>query len=64
MNTQGAALTKLGDYAKAEGLLLGSIKGLEQAPIPNLGERGRERLVALYEAWGKPDEARRYWRVK
>jgi len=62
MNAEGAARTKLGDFAGAERLLLESRKGLEQSPIPDLAERGRVRLADLYSAWGKPDEARKYSR--
>ena len=62
MNTRGAALTKLGQYSEAEPLLLESRDRLGQSPIPNLAERGRERLVDLYTAWGKKDEARKYFR--
>ena len=40
-----------------------SLPGLGKAPIPNLEDRGRERLAELYLAWGKPeDEARKYYR--
>ena len=60
MNTEGAALEKLGKYADAERLLLASRGGLEKAPIPDLPAKGRERLLELYTAWGKPAEAQKY----
>ena len=53
INTEGAALTQLKDYPGAERLLLESLAGLGKAPIPNLEDRGRERLADLYTAWGK-----------
>jgi tetratricopeptide (TPR) repeat protein len=59
-NVHGAALAGLGQYAEAEKLLLGSLKGLDGAPIPHLADKGRQRLVALYSSWGKPDLAGRY----
>jgi hypothetical protein len=60
MNTQGAALAQLGDYAAAERLLLESRGPLGGAPIPGLADKGRARLADLYTAWGKPDEAYKY----
>ena len=60
LNTEGAALTKLGDFARAEPLLLGSLAGLEGSPIPDLPARGRRRLHDLYIAWRRPDEAAKY----
>lgn len=55
-----AALVKLGDYAGAEPLLVVSLAGLENSPIPGLPEVGRKRLRELYFAWGRPAEAARY----
>jgi hypothetical protein len=63
MNTAGAALAKLGKYTDAERLLLASRDGLVKAPIPDLHEKGRARLVELYRAWGKPAEAEKYQRA-
>jgi hypothetical protein len=60
MNTEGAALEKVGKYPEAERLLLASLDGLAQAPIPNLTDKGRERLLDLYTAWGRPTEAAKY----
>ena len=58
----GASLTGLARYAEAEELLIEARKVLRDVP----GREGREaaatrtRLVALYEAWGKPDKASPY----
>jgi serine/threonine protein kinase len=58
----GAALTELGRYGEAEPLLLEAGGMLKDVP----GREGREaaatrtRLVALYEAWGKPEKAGPY----
>ncbi len=54
-----------GDYAKAEKHLLAGERDLlasrsEDAPIM---QDSRHRIVKLYEAWGKPDEAA-LWRAK
>ena len=59
MNTEGAALVALRRYEQAEPLLLNSVDALGGAPIPGLAERGKHRLVELYEAWGKPEQARK-----
>ena len=60
LNTEGAALAKLGAYADAEPLLVASLPGLENSPIPGLPDVGRKRLRELYLAWGRPEEAARY----
>ncbi|MHC4990509.1 MAG: tetratricopeptide repeat protein [Planctomycetota bacterium] len=58
----GACLTELGRYREAEEMLLAGLSSLQQG----LGEehdytrRAGGRLVALYEAWGKPVEADKY----
>jgi tetratricopeptide (TPR) repeat protein len=59
-NVHGAALAGLGKYAEAEKLLLGSLEGLEGAPIPRLADKGRQRLAVLYTSWGKPALAEKY----
>ena len=59
MNVEGAALTRLGRFKEAEPLLLASQEGLANAPIPNLARIGKQRLVELYERWGKPAEAQK-----
>jgi hypothetical protein len=63
----GEALAGQQKYAEAEPLLLAGYAGLQSNPasIPaswrNRPALLRERLVQLYEAWGKPAEAAR-WR--
>jgi serine/threonine-protein kinase len=59
-NVEGAALTNIGQYARAEQLLLGSLAPLVDAPIPGLQDRGRARLHDLYVAWGRPVEAAKF----
>ena len=59
------------NYAKAEPLLLQSYQGLQQRqaslpPILNAPRRiteALERLVQLYDAWGKPAQAAE-WKKK
>ncbi len=62
-NVQGAALAGLGRYAEAEKLLLASRPALAGSPLADLPEEGRARLEALYNAWGKPEEAAKYARA-
>lgn len=63
----GAALMDQKKYPAAERLLLTGYEGMKQrqAKIPVQDRshliRARDRLVHLYEAWGKPDEAAK-WR--
>lgn len=64
----GEALTGLKHFDEAEPLLLSGYEGMnkrrEQIPAAVRSERLREaveRLVKLYEAWDKPDSAKR-WR--
>ncbi len=64
----GQALTALGEFEKAEKLLLASESALAApaAEIPAVAGAGcvddaRARLVSLYEAWGKSEEADK-WR--
>ena len=58
----GAALAARGRYDEAEAVLLDARRDLEAVP----GPPGREatatitRLVALYDAWGRPDRAAAY----
>jgi eukaryotic-like serine/threonine-protein kinase len=55
----GEALTALGRYGEAEPLLADASAALKDVP----GQQGREarstrdRIVALYEAWGRPEKA-------
>ena len=65
MNLLGASLAGQKKYADAEPLLLESCQGLQQRQAslsPHLNAPRRiteslERLVQLYEAWGKPTQA-------
>ena len=59
MNAEGAAQVALGRFEQAEPLLVDSLAALGRAPIPGLETRGKQRLVELYEAWGKPEQARK-----
>ena len=59
-NVEGAALAGLKRYAEAEKLLLASLPSLAGSPIHDLPRHGRERLAALYAAWGRPEEAAKY----
>ncbi len=63
MSLLGEALVGLGRYAEAEPLLLEGEAGLRDEPEASAKRRSmaRERLAALYEAWGRSDEAAR-WR--
>jgi serine/threonine protein kinase/tetratricopeptide (TPR) repeat protein len=65
----GGSLLGQKKYAEAEPLLLEGYEGMKQRadkiPVgakPHLAE-ALERLVQLYEAWGKPDEAAK-WRAE
>jgi serine/threonine protein kinase/Tfp pilus assembly protein PilF len=53
----GACLTELGRYSEAEPLLVASLADLRGRPGAG---RAAARLVRLYEAWGRPDQARPY----
>jgi tetratricopeptide (TPR) repeat protein len=59
MNVEGAALMRMNRFAEAEPMLVGSQAGLKLAPIPNLADRGRLRLIELYERWGKPEQVQK-----
>jgi serine/threonine-protein kinase len=58
----GASLAGQQRYAEAESLLVNGYQDLQAQRGPEQAEttRARRRLVALYEAWGRPDEAARY----
>jgi tetratricopeptide (TPR) repeat protein len=60
VNVEGAARTRLGEFEAAEKLLLASLEGLAGSALPGIEARGRQRLVELYTAWGKPEEAAKY----
>ena len=61
----GEALAGLGKRAEAEALLLPAYDGLRAsaAVSPWKKRAARERIVRLYEAWGRP-EAAAAWRAK
>ena len=61
-NAEGAALEGLQQYQKAELLLVDSYEILrtDAGAIPLFVTQAKRRLAELYEAWGKPDEARKY----
>jgi hypothetical protein len=69
MSLLGGVLTGQGKYAEAEPLVVGGYEGLKarEATIPPPGEprlpEAAARVVALYEAWGKPEQARA-WRAR
>jgi tetratricopeptide (TPR) repeat protein len=58
-SAEGAALAGLQRYAEAEKLLLDSYTVLsnDTRAMQTLVETAGERLVSLYEAWGKPEKA-------
>ena len=64
MSVEGAVLAQRKAFSDAEKMLLASHATLTQAP--GSGSRTfyiqntRYYLAALYEAWGKPDEAKKY----
>ena len=63
----GASLLGQGKYAEAETLLISGYEGLDKlSPAisveANLPEAG-QRLVRLYDDWGKPEKAAE-WRVR
>ena len=55
-NVEGAALAGLGRYEDAETLLLHSDAILAEAPMPGVAEQSKQRLIALYEMWGKSEK--------
>jgi serine/threonine protein kinase/lipopolysaccharide biosynthesis regulator YciM len=65
----GASLLGQKQYAAAEPLLLAGYEGMKQreAKIPAVSKKNLtealDRLVELYDAWGKPDQAAR-WRAE
>jgi tetratricopeptide (TPR) repeat protein len=59
-NVRGLAMAGLGEFAAAEPVLLQSLPGLEQAPVPDLAARGKASMVKFYQAWGRPEEAKIY----
>jgi tetratricopeptide (TPR) repeat protein len=69
MSLLGGALLGQGKYAEAEPLIVPGYEGmkLREGTIPSQGrprlDEAAERVVRLYEAWGKPDKAAA-WRKK
>jgi serine/threonine protein kinase/Tfp pilus assembly protein PilF len=60
----GEALTALGQYEAAEAVLLGSYREQSESSVDVSVVRATlERIVHLYEAWGKPDQVAE-WRAK
>jgi len=60
----GACLTELGRYQEAEDALLAAYSAIQAGRDDEhlWTTRTADRLVALYEAWGKPDRAAEYRR--
>jgi len=59
----GDCLTRMGRYDEAERELLQAIRILDTDKTPGRTRETMDRLVALYEAWDKADQAFR-WRAK
>ena len=61
----GACLARQGGYAEAEPMLKESLAVLLSAPgaQPERVRQALERIIALYDAWGKPEQAAA-WRLK
>jgi tetratricopeptide (TPR) repeat protein len=61
----GACLTAQGHYADAEPLLVESFAALRESrtAFPSRVRKALDRIIAFYEAWGKPDEAAA-WQAK
>lgn len=59
----GSCLTALGMYDDAEPLVLSAYETLDtcRSAPPTQTTTGLDRVVQLYEAWGKPDQAAQ-WR--
>jgi serine/threonine protein kinase/tetratricopeptide (TPR) repeat protein len=64
-STLGSCLTKLQRYEEAEPLLIEGFLSIKasRGPADERVQAALRRLVALYDAWGKPDEAAE-WRAK
>lgn len=60
MSYLGESLAEQGWYAEAEPLL---IEGYERLTVPNFKRIAGERVVKLYEKWGKPEKVAA-WREK
>ena len=55
----GRCLIARGDYAAAEPLVLDSFAALRKSSsaVPSRVRNALERIIDLYEAWGKPEKA-------
>ena len=67
MSSLGESLAGQGRFAEAEPLLLDAYEQLEQKALtinyrarPDRLREGLQRIVDLYESWGKPDKAAEY----
>src|SRR5262249_35081525 len=61
----GGSLAQQEKFSQAEPLLLGGYEGLiksKASPVKQVA-RALDRLIALYEKWGKPEQAKA-WREK
>ncbi len=58
----GGCLVALGRYAEAEPLLVNSLQTIREikGDTSRYARNARERILILYYAWGKAEEARRY----
>lgn len=54
---EGLALAGLGKFEEAEPLLLASVEGLDESPIPGLAKQAQEALAAFYVKSGRPELA-------
>jgi hypothetical protein len=59
-NVEGHAMAGIGHFEEAEALMLASLDGLRQSPMPGLAEEGRRRMTQLYIEWGRPEEAAKF----
>jgi hypothetical protein len=61
----GELLIEQGRHADAEPLLLDGYSSMKASPEspPNRVQEGAERIVRLYEAWGRADQAAE-WRAR
>ncbi len=62
LGSLGECLMTEGHYADGEPLLTESYNILKKVNVPESPalEEARQRLVALFQAWGKPQQAARY----
>ncbi|MDX1388291.1 MAG: tetratricopeptide repeat protein, partial [Acidobacteriota bacterium] len=60
---RGGVLVRLERFAEAEPILIEAYEMLEKTESVNRTGRALGRIVELYDAWGKPEEAAR-WREK